>query len=82
MLRDVRVGYFPQNTPPEPQHGRLRCQFMGPDTGMRKMTKKKPKNAKSWRKLKKATKKAGTKGTKVDRSDVPLVGPSVTTDSI
>jgi hypothetical protein len=49
---------------------------------MRKMTKKKPKIAKSWRKLKKATKKAGKKGTKVDRSDVPLVSAPATTDLI
>jgi hypothetical protein len=48
------------------------------------MTKKKnkPKNAKSWRKLKKAAKEAEKKGTKVDRSDVPLVSPSPTTDLI
>jgi hypothetical protein len=46
------------------------------------MTKKKPTIAKSWRKLKKATKKAGKKGTKVGRSDVPLVIPPVSTDLI
>jgi hypothetical protein len=46
------------------------------------MTKKKnkPKYAKSWRKLKKAMKKA--KSGKVDREDVPLVSPPPTTDLI
>jgi hypothetical protein len=41
------------------------------------MTKKKNKSkiAKSWKTLKKATKEAGKKGTKVDRSDVSLVSP-------
>jgi hypothetical protein len=37
---------------------------------------------KKMKKLKKAIKKAGKKNTKVDRSDVPLVSPSVTTDLI
>ena len=46
------------------------------------MTKKKPKIANSWRKLKKAMKKAGKKSKKVDRSDVPLVSPPGTTDLI
>jgi hypothetical protein len=41
------------------------------------MTKNIPKIAKSWRKLKKVTRKTGKKGTKVDRSDVPLVSPPV-----
>jgi hypothetical protein len=76
------VVYFPPNTPPEPQHWRLRCQSMGPNTGIRKMTKKKPKIANSWRKLKKAMKKAAKKNKKVDRSDVPLVSPAPTTDLI
>ena len=40
---------------------------------MRKVTKKKPKIANSWRKLKKAMKEAAKKKKKVDRSDVPLV---------
>jgi hypothetical protein len=55
---------------------------MGPNTGIRKMTKKKPKIANSWRKLKKAMKKAAKKNKKVDRSDVPLVSPAPTTDLI
>jgi hypothetical protein len=55
---------------------------MGPNTGMRKMTKKKPKITNSWRKLKKALKKAGKKNKKVDWSDVPLVIPPPTTDLI
>jgi hypothetical protein len=41
---------------------------------------KKPKIDKKMKKLKKAMKKAGKKNTKVDRSDVPLVSPPVTTD--
>jgi hypothetical protein len=51
---------------------------------MHKMTKKKnkPKSAKSWRKLKKATKEAHKKGMKVDRSGVPLVSPPVTADLV
>jgi hypothetical protein len=57
---------------------------MGPYTGTCKMTKKKikPKNAVSWRKLKKAMKSAGKKGTKVDLSDVSLVSPAPTADLI
>jgi len=43
---------------------------------------KKPKVGKKMKKLKKAMKKAGKKNKKVDRSDVPLVRPSVTTDLI
>ena len=43
---------------------------------------KKPKIDKKMRKLKKAMKKAGKKNKKVDRSDVPLVSPPVTTDLI
>jgi hypothetical protein len=60
----------------------LRCQSMSPNIGMCKMTKKKSKIVKSWRKLKKATKKAGKKGTKVDQSDVTLVSLSAATDLI
>ena len=43
---------------------------------------KKPKIGKKMKKLKKAMKKAGKKNKKVDRSDVPLVSPPVTTDLI
>ena len=43
---------------------------------------KKPKIDKTMKKLKKATKKADKKSKKVDRSDVPLVSPAVTTDLI
>jgi len=43
---------------------------------------KKPKIDKKMKKLKKAMKKAGKKNKKVDRSDVPLVSPPVTTDLI
>jgi hypothetical protein len=43
---------------------------------------KKPKIDKKMKKLKKAMKKAGKKNKKVDRSDVPLVSPTVTTDLI
>ncbi len=52
--------------------------------GMRKMGNKKEKSKidKKMKKLKKAMKKAGKKGKKVDRSDVPLVSPPVTTDLI
>jgi hypothetical protein len=48
------------------------------------MGKKKDKSkfAKSWKTLKKAKKEAWKKGTKVDRSDVPLVSPAATTDLI
>jgi hypothetical protein len=51
--------------------------------GMRNMGKtKKPKIDKKMKKLKKAMKKANKKSKKVDRSDVPLVSPPVTTDLI
>jgi hypothetical protein len=43
---------------------------------------KKPKIDKKMKKLKKVMKKAGKKNVKVDRSDVPLVSPPVTTDLI
>jgi hypothetical protein len=44
---------------------------------------KKPKvDKKTMKKLKKAMKKADKKSKKVDRSDVPLVSPPVTTDLI
>lgn len=43
---------------------------------------KKPKIDKKMKKLKKAMKKAGKKNKKVDRSDIPLVTPPVTTDLI
>ena len=43
---------------------------------------KKPKIDKKMKKLKKAMKKAGKNNKKVDRSDVPLVSPPVTTDLI
>ena len=43
---------------------------------------KKPKIDKKVKKLKKAMKKAGKKNMKVDRSDIPLVSPPVTTDLI
>jgi hypothetical protein len=46
------------------------------------MTKKKLKVDKSWRKIKRAMKKAGKKDKKVDREDIPLVSPSPTTDLI
>jgi hypothetical protein len=42
----------------------------------------KTKKPKIDKKLKKAMKKAGKKNNKVDRSDVPLVSPPVTTDLI
>ena len=51
--------------------------------GMRNMGKaKKPKIDKKMKKLKKAMKKAGKKNRKVDRSDIPLVSPPVSTDLI
>jgi len=43
---------------------------------------KKAKIDKKMKKLKTAMKKAGKKSRKVDRSDVPLVSPPVTTDLI
>ena len=43
---------------------------------------KKPKIDKKMKKLNKAMKKANKKSKKVDRSDVPLVSPAVTTDLI
>jgi len=43
---------------------------------------KKPKIDKKMKDLKKAMKKAGKKNKKVDRSDVPLVSPPVTTDLV
>ena len=43
---------------------------------------KKPKIDNTMKKLKKAMKKAGKKNKKVDREDVPLVSPPVTTDLI
>ena len=50
---------------------------------MRNMGKtKKAKIDKKIKKLKTAMKKAGKKSRKVDRSDVPLVSPPVTTDLI
>jgi hypothetical protein len=50
---------------------------------MRTMGKtKKPKIDKKMKKLNKAMKKANKKSKKVDRSDVPLVSPAVTTDLI
>ena len=42
----------------------------------------KPKIDKKMKKLKKAMKKAGKKSRKVDRSDVPVVSPSVTTTDL
>jgi len=44
--------------------------------------RKKPKIDRKVKKLKKAMKKAGKKNKKVDRSDIPLVSPPVTTDLI
>lgn len=43
---------------------------------------KKPQIDKKMKKLKNAMKKASKKNKKVDRSDVPLVSPPVTTDLI
>jgi hypothetical protein len=44
--------------------------------------KEKSKIDKKMKKLKKAMKKAGKKNRKVDRSDIPLVSPPVSTDLI
>jgi hypothetical protein len=47
-----------------------------------KIAKKMKKLNKKMLKLQKKMKNAGAKGTKVDRSDVPLVSPRVTADLI
>jgi hypothetical protein len=55
---------------------------MGKKKEKAKIAKKMKKLNKKMLKLQKKMKNAGAKGTKVDRSDVPLVSPRVTADLI